>query len=264
MDWSIFNRRSGTVLAAAAIAFSISSISNFGAIAAAEIAAAEMEKKTVALNLANLLRAARAVISDKQAHINDHTVGYKDVTATTVIAAAKVNYTNATGENLDELDRSTLHGRLIQAELDAIGEVMDAVQERINRKGVAFKGVLPAIFAADVAKQFEAKADRLAEIKLTAPKIFVRNRNNLPDQWENGMIEHRLKAPGHPVGEYVAGESIKNGRPAFRLILPEYYRVSCLPCHGLPKGGRDITGGVKEGGSEGDLGGAISVVIYNR
>ena len=53
------------------------------------------------------------------------------------------------------------------------------------------------------------------------------------------------------------------GKPAFRLILPEYYKKACLNCHGEPKGEKDITGGKKEGGKLGELGGAISFVIYN-
>jgi hypothetical protein len=46
-------------------------------------------------------------------------------------------------------------------------------------------------------------------------------------------------------------------------MIPEYYGDSCLACHGVPKGAVDITGGKKEGGVLGELGGAISVVIYN-
>ena len=55
----------------------------------------------------------------------------------------------------------------------------------------------------------------------------------------------------------------KNGKQAYRLILPEYYKESCLGCHGGSKGELDITGGKKEGGVLGQLGGAISVTIFN-
>lgn len=233
-------------------------------LAAGSAAYASEDKETVALSLANLLRAARAVISDKQTHINNHIIGFKDVTAEKVVGAAKKIYTEKTGGNIDAIDRSTLHGRLIQAELDAIADVMDAVQERINRKGVGFKGVLPAIFAGDVAGKFQSKAGGLAELKLTAPESFVRNSVNKPDRWENGVIEVNFKSSDHPQGQHVAAQSIKSGKPAFRLILPEYYTPSCLSCHGGPKGGTDITGGIKEGGKPGELGGAISVVIFNK
>ena len=68
-------------------------------------------------------------------------------------------------------------------------------------------------------------------------------------------------APASPGGD-VANIYGPKGQPAFRLILPEYYKESCLACHGEPKGERDITGGKKEGGVLGELGGAISVTIF--
>jgi general secretion pathway protein A len=44
-------------------------------------------------------------------------------------------------------------------------------------------------------------------------------------------------------------------------MLPLYYNKACLDCHGEPKGQRDITGYPREGGKEGELGGAISVKL---
>jgi hypothetical protein len=52
------------------------------------------------------------------------------------------------------------------------------------------------------------------------------------------------------------------GRPAYRVMVPEYYAASCLTCHGGPKGEMDITGYPKEGASENDLGGVISITLY--
>ena len=66
------------------------------------------------------------------------------------------------------------------------------------------------------------------------------------------LLKQRQASP-HTVASY---------RDAFRLLIPEYYGKSCLGCHGEPKGERDITGGKKEGGRLGELGGAISVSIY--
>jgi Protein of unknown function (DUF3365) len=45
------------------------------------------------------------------------------------------------------------------------------------------------------------------------------------------------------------------------MMDPEYAGPSCLGCHGTPKGGKDITGGRKEGWKEGDLAGAISLTL---
>jgi hypothetical protein len=132
----------------------------------------------------------------------------------------------------------------------------------INQEGIGLKGFLPAVFARLVTKRFSAEMGDIADIKLTAPKKYVRNRANRPDKWENDVIENVFKAPDHETGQHVMAMTEKKGQPAFRLILPEYYKESCLACHGEPKGERDITGGKKEGGVLGELGGAISVTIF--
>jgi len=89
----------------------------------------------------------------------------------------------------------------------------------------------------------------------------VRNRANRPDKWESEVIEGTFKSAGYDK-KYVSEVTQKKGKDAFRLILPEYYKESCLSCHGDPKGELDITGGKKEGGKLGELGGAISVTLY--
>ena len=76
------------------------------------------------------------------------------------------------------------------------------------------------------------------------------------------MITGRFAAPGWNKSDFFAEEAMLNGRRAYRLLIPEYYETSCLSCHGEPKGERDISGGRKEGGKLGDLGGAISAAIY--
>ena len=46
-----------------------------------------------------------------------------------------------------------------------------------------------------------------------------------------------------------------------RVVLPLFYGKGCLGCHGEPKNEKDISGYLKDGGKEGDLGGAISVKL---
>jgi len=46
-----------------------------------------------------------------------------------------------------------------------------------------------------------------------------------------------------------------------RILLPLFYNKQCLTCHGQPKGQIDISGYEKEGFKEGDIGGAISVMV---
>lgn len=257
MRFAIFKKGSKVTLAAAVVASILASFAGFGT-----AYSAEENKETIALSLANLLRAARSVISDNQEHINDHTEGFKGLSSDMVILTAKEYYEIDTGQALDDIDPSSLQGELIRAELDAIAEVIDEVQERINRKGVGFKGFLPDIFAVDVADRFRAKAGSSASLKVTAPRKVLRNRANAPDKWEDGVIEKTLASKEHTKGKHVTAEMFESGKQTFRLVLPEYYRKSCLQCHGGPKGSYDITGRKKEGADLGDLGGVISVSIF--
>jgi Protein of unknown function (DUF3365). len=67
--------------------------------------------------------------------------------------------------------------------------------------------------------------------------------------------------PGYPKGKEYSRTVMHEGRPAYRIMTPEYASASCLKCHGDPKGEKDLTGNKKEGLKEGGLAGAISLVI---
>ncbi len=224
---------------------------------------AAADKEATAVSLATYLRSARAVISKNQKHINDASKGDKGLSAKAVMAKARANYNKATGVEVSTLvEGAGQQAELLKALEGSVTEVMNDAQELINKKGSGFKGFLPAIFARLVTEKFRAKKGKVADIKLTAPKAYVRNRSNRPDKWEQKIIETVFKKPGYKKGKFVAEVTQKKGKKAYRLILPEYYKQSCLACHGGPKGSRDITGGKKEGGTLGELGGAISVAIY--
>ena len=143
----------------------------------------------IALSLATMLRSARSVISDKQKHINNPDIGDKGLSADAVIGIAKANYKKATGTDVDSIDPGTLQGTLINAELKAIADVMNEAQSTINEKGVSLKGFLPAVFARLVTQGFKTHAGDKAMLKLTAPKEWVRNRANRPDNWEHKIIQ---------------------------------------------------------------------------
>ncbi len=215
----------------------------------------------MAKEMATLFRSARAVITKNQAHINDPAVGDKGLGPDAVIAAAKENYKTSTGHDL-VVDPATPLGANLQAELDAIAAVMKEAQPLINEQGKGFKGFLPAVFAGQVAAKTSEALKGKAELKLTAPEEFVRNRANRPDDWEKNVIETKFKSPTWTKDQGFSETAQKDGKAAFRFILPEYYAEGCLACHGEPKGELDITGGAKEGAKLGDLGGAISVTLY--
>lgn len=231
-----------------------------GSLAGAGLVRASSDHEALATDLAVMFRSARKVISVNQGLINDKTKGDKGLTGAHVVAETRQNYASATGHPL-ELG-SGLEAQLKQAMLDSVDEVMGNAQTLINRQGMGFKGFLPAVFAKQVADAFGKRASGAASIKLTAPTEYVRNRANWPDEWETAMIDGKFKSAGYPKGQAFAEQTSHGGKPAYRLIIPEYYSESCLGCHGEPKGERDVTGGKKEGGKAGELGGAISVSIF--
>ena len=209
--------------------------------------------------LTTLYRSARKVISVNQGHINDASIGDKGLSAEVVAQKTLDNYKAASGI---QLDMDTLEGAQ-KSMVEAVKDVMNDNQDLINEKGVGLKGFLPAIFARQVANKFNQRMSGQMTIKLTAPKAYVRNRANRPDKWEHNIIETLFKKNDYEKGKSFSEQASVDGKGAFRFILPEYYGASCLSCHGTPKGERDITGGKKEGGVLNELGGAISLTIFD-
>jgi hypothetical protein len=229
------------------------------AVAAPEAAGGDAE---IAKSLAEMLRDARTVVSDKQDLINNPDIGDKGLTGKIVLDEAVRLFRSHMGFDPATIDPNSRHGRLLQAMMDSIVEVIDANQDTINVKGIGFKGFIPAVFGRLVGEAFTRNADGDAEIKVTAPAELVRNRRARPDSWEASIIKAKLLAPDWPRGDPYSAMAEARGRPAYRVMVPEYYAASCLACHGSPKGEMDITGYPKEGGKEGDLGAVISITLY--
>lgn len=222
----------------------------------------DLDDKEMATKLANLLRAGRSVVSANQPLINNPEIGEKNFTGDKLVKEAEAIYNERTGSALAPEGLSERDKRLITAQKEAMLRIVDQHQADIDKEGVGFKGFIPAVFARLVNEEFEALAGNEARVRVTAPMSLVRNRKARPDDWEREVLETRLLAEDWPKGQYYTERVEFEGRPAFRMLLPEYYRQSCLSCHGAPQGELDITGYPKEGGKEGDLGGAISIVIF--
>ena len=226
------------------------------------LGAASDDDVIIATSLADMLRAARQVISNNQARINDPNLGDKGLSGHVVLEQAIEIYKKNTGTDPASIGPDSRHGKLLRAQMDAIVEATDANQATINAKGVGFKAFIPAVFARLVNEAFETRAKNEAQVKVTAPEQLVRNRKARPDAWESEVIRDKLLQPDWPRGQAFSAETQAKERQAFRMMMPEYYASSCLSCHGSPKGETDITGYPKEGGKEGDLGAIISVTLF--
>jgi uncharacterized protein DUF3365 len=234
-----------------------------GAIASVSLAAPDAsDDDMIARSLAEMLRDARAIVSDNQSAINDPELGDKGLSAKVVLDQAMQTYKRNSGVDPMSIDPNSRHGRLLRAMMAAITEVMDANQSTINAKGIGFKAFIPAVFGRLVAESFARLAHGEAELKVTAPRKLVRNRKALPDGFEERIIKTKLEDASWPHSQPYSEMTDAKGRPAYRVMVPEYYTASCLSCHGGPKGELDITGYPKEGASENDLGGVISLTLY--
>jgi len=212
--------------------------------------------------LADMLRAGRKVVSSSQPLINDPAIGDKGFTGEKLGSEAEAIYAEKAGSPLFTDDLSERDRRLLEAQMQAMRRIVDNHQDDINRAGVGFKGFIPAIFARLANEELETLAGTEARVRVTAPLDLVRNRKARPDPWEKSIIETKLLAADWPRGQSYTDVVEYEGRSAFRMLLPEYYGESCLACHGDSKGDTDITGYPKEGGKVGDLGGVISIVIF--
>lgn len=220
------------------------------------------EDDAIAQSLAEMLRDARAIVSDNQSRINDPDIGDKGITADLVLGQAIQTYTKNTGVAPMTIDPASRHGRLLRALMEAIREVIDANQPTINAKGIGFKAFIPAVFGRLIGESFARLAKGEAELKITAPRELVRNRKARPDGFEEAIIKSKLIDPAWPRGQPYSAMAESGGRPAYRVMVPEYYAASCLTCHGGPKGEMDVTGYPKEGAKQDDLGGVISLTLY--
>lgn len=235
------------------------------ALAASALAdTAENDKdQAIAASLAEMVRDARTVVSNNQDLINNPAIGDKHLTGKKVLDDAIALYRKNTGVDPAAIDPNSRRGRLLHAMMNAIVEVMNANQDTINEKGVGFKGFIPAVFGRLISESFNPLASNEAVMKITAPPDLVRNIKARPDLWETEVIEQKLLSPSWPKGQPFAADVSINGAPAYRVAVPEYYKESCLACHGSPKGALDITGYPKEGRKVGDLGGVVSITLLH-
>lgn len=220
-----------------------------------ETASAASEAEVVAENLIELVKIGRVVVSEQQDTINDAAKAEKGFTADFVADQVIERFKKKTKIDLripNVVPQANFYLTMVEAER----EVVDEAQPVINRQGVGFKGFIHAVFARRVGDHFYKKTG--VRMKLTG--IEYRSPNSKPDDFEEEVLR-MFKDPRHPKDQIYVRNTVVDGRPVLRVMDPEYASVSCLTCHGTPKGEQDITGMKKEGWKEGGLAGAISIML---
>jgi hypothetical protein len=220
-------------------------------------AQANSEVETAEL-LIKLLQVGRGVISEHQALINDASKANKGFTGDFVAGQVMERFRKQTRIDLNRANGVPQAGLLLTL-VESEKEVVDESQPVINKAGVGFKGFLPAVFARKSGERFYRKTG----IRLKLTSADYRYPGNKPDDFESEVL--RIFADSrHPKGQSYSKATMIDGKPVLRMMDPEYAAASCLNCHGSPKGERDITGMKKEGWKEGELAGAISIMIPMR
>lgn len=209
----------------------------------------------VAEHLIDLVKIGRGVLSEQMANINDPSKENKGFTGDYMATQVMERFKKKSKIDLripNVVPQANLYLALVEAEK----EVVDEAQPIINKKGISFKGFIPAVFSRRTGEHFYKKSG--VRVKLTGSDY--RNPSNKPDDFEAEVLR-MFGDPRHPKGQSYVRNTMLDGRPVFRMMDPEYAGPSCLGCHGAPKGERDVTGNKKEGWKEGDLAGAISIVM---
>lgn len=211
--------------------------------------------------LAVLLDSGRVTIGANQSLINDPAKGDKGFTPEVFEQQLIATFKQRTGIDLNDLKNAQVPemARALLAKLvEESKKTVASYQASINIQGVKYKGLIPATFGTEAAARFQRWSG--IYLKQTAPDQLLRNPRNKADEFEAAALQ-KFAAPSYPrIGEKILSETVENGK-AVRVLLPLFFGTACLSCHGGPKGERDISGYPKEGGKEGDLGGAISVKL---
>jgi len=211
--------------------------------------------------LAVLLDSGRVVVGRAQPAINNPRLEDKGFTASAFEAQLRREFQARTRHDLHHLAGAPMPESakplLLRLSFFMQKAVHD-VQPDINKKGIGFKGFIPATFGTQVAHSF-SKDTGLKLRQIGPPGKEPRNPGNKPDDEEELLLYAVQK--NHPrVGDHIVEQQLTDHR-GVRVMLPLFYSRQCLACHGNPKGEVDISGYEKEGFKEGDLGGAISIVL---
>ncbi|MGH7256529.1 MAG: c-type heme family protein, partial [Nitrospirales bacterium] len=137
------------------------------------------KEEQTAQQLIRLLQVGRMVVSNHQDLINDPDTADKGFTGDYLQGRMRQLFHQETGIDPAVPDGS-FRSELFLALLESAKAVIDTYQPVINKQGIGFKGVLPAVFARRVGEEFYERTG--VRLKLTATE--VRYPANKPDGFE--------------------------------------------------------------------------------
>lgn len=147
--------------------------------------------------------------------------------------------------------------RTLNTEMQAVWDYIDAAQGSINYNSDGsydFKGIYCSVAGKGIAKRFTRESDGYV---IRYVRENPRSGTDEPDAFEAEALARF--AEGAATEHY--GMETFEGQPVFRYLSALTIKRNCLACHGEPAGEPDETGFLREGMAQGDLAGAVSIVI---
>ncbi|MDR2197799.1 MAG: DUF3365 domain-containing protein [Coriobacteriales bacterium] len=148
--------------------------------------------------------------------------------------------------------------RVLVQEMNAVWDFVSLNQDVINYTSQGtydYKGIHCAIAGKAVAALFSRNSEYTMRFVNSNP----RNIYNTPDPYESEALQTFYAAPERADEFY--GFSDLEGEQVFRYVSVMRMSADCAECHGEPLGTIDPTGYAREGWREGDIAGAVSVVV---
>jgi general secretion pathway protein A len=225
---------------------------------------ADVETVETGRLLAILHDSGRVTIAGVQQLINDPEKGDKGFTPEVFEQRLVEKFKERAGVDLAKLKTEKVPAQakqLLPMLVEAGKKVVATYQPILNKQGLGYKNFIPATWGTQAAAIFTARTG--SYIKQTTFDEVLRNPRNKADDFEAAVMK-KFADPAYPrQGEKVVNEVVDSGKTT-RVMLPLFHVKGCLPCHGEPKGERDISGYIREGAQLGELAGAISVKLTQR
>ncbi|MGV7222007.1 MAG: c-type heme family protein [Nitrospinales bacterium] len=212
--------------------------------------------EAIAKDLVVLFKSARSVFVQNKPLIKNPTGAGID--ADKFITLAMANYKKSTGTEF-KMDKGnvTAQEMLITAMKGVVHDVVTGKDTDLNPKGY----LLPAIFGRKAGVRLGEISNGKVYLKITTRDAYIMHHANKADEWEKGIIGGKFLSKDWGKGKTYSEVVTDGYKKSFRLMYPEYFKESCMKCHGGEYGAQAHAG--KVGASVGELGGVISVALNN-
>jgi signal transduction histidine kinase len=147
--------------------------------------------------------------------------------------------------------------QVLAEEMDAIWDFMEINQGQFIRHKDGTYNLYCVVAAKAVSRIFTT--NNTDDFIIHYTNLTTRKPDDAPDDFETQALNALHADPR--LNAYYSLEVDADGARVFRFVEPLYITDSCLECHGDPKGEVDVMGYPKEGLKEGDIAGAVSIIM---